>query len=174
LTVFQSTEGGIKVGKKPFLVLMAEDDEHDILATKRAWKKHKMPNPLFIVNDGEECLDFLHRRGKYGDPGTPPRPGILLLDIKMPKMDGLAVLKHIREDKELRRLPVIILTVSKAEEDRVKSYDLGANAYIVKPLGFENFSEAVKTIKLFWQLVELPGRDHGTNRNIINTSHFAG
>ena len=144
------------MGKEPFGVLMAEDDEHDILATKRAWKKHNIANSLFIVNDGEECLDFLHRRGKYGDPGTAPRPGILLLDIKMPKMDGLAVLKHIREDEELRRLPVIILTTSKAEEDRLNSYDLGANAYIVKPVGFENFSEAVGTINLFWQLVELP------------------
>ena len=144
------------MGKEPFGVLMAEDDEHDILATKRAWKKQNIANPLFIVNDGEECLDFLHKRGKYGDPGTAPRPGILLLDIKMPKMDGLAVLKHIREDEELRRLPVIILTTSKAEEDRLNSYDLGANAYIVKPVGFENFSEAVGTINLFWQLVELP------------------
>jgi CheY-like chemotaxis protein len=146
----------MKMGKEPFGVLMAEDDEHDILATKRAWKKHNITNPLFIVNDGEECLDFLHRRGKYGDPGTAPRPGILLLDIKMPKMDGLAVLKHIREDEELRRLPVIILTTSKAEEDRLNSYDLGANAYIVKPVGFEKFSEAVGTINLFLELVELP------------------
>ncbi len=144
------------MGTEPFGVLMAEDDEHDILATKRAWKRHNIANPLFIVNDGEECLDFLHKRGKYGDPGTAPRPGILLLDIKMPKMDGLAVLKHIREDEELHRLPVIILTTSKAEEDRLNSYDLGANAYIVKPVGFENFSEAVGTINLFWQLVELP------------------
>ena len=144
------------MGKEPFGVLMAEDDEHDILATKRAWKKHNIANPLFIVNDGEECLDFLHRRGKYGDPGTAPRPGILLLDLRMPKMDGLAVLKHIREDEELRRLPVIILTTSKAEEDRLNSYDLGANAYIVKPVGFEKFSEAVGTINLFLELVELP------------------
>jgi CheY-like chemotaxis protein len=146
----------MKMGKEPFGVLMAEDDEHDILATKRAWKKHNIANPLFIVNDGEECLDFLHGQGKYGDPGTAPRPGILLLDIKMPKMDGLAVLKHIRKDEELHRLPVIILTTSKAEEDRLNCYDLGANAYIVKPVGFENFSEAVGTINLFWQLVELP------------------
>jgi len=92
----------------------------------------------------------------------------------MPKMDGLAVLKHIREDAELRRLPVIILTTSKAEEDRLNSYDLGANAYIVKPVGFENFCEAVRTISLFWQLVELPGGDHGTNDNTISTPHSAG
>ena len=144
------------MSKEPFVVLLAEDDEHDIVAIKRAWKKHHVVNPLYIVNNGEECLDYLHRRGKYNEPGTAPQPGILLLDIKMPKMDGLAVLKHIREDKEFRRLPVIILTTSKAEEDRVRSYDLGVNAYIVKPVGFENFSEAVRTISLFWQLVDLP------------------
>ena len=147
--------------KESFVVLMAEDDEHDIVATKRAWKQHHIANPLYIVNDGEECLDFLYRRGKYSEPGTAPRPGILLLDIKMPKMDGLAVLKQIREDNELRSLPVIILTTSKADEDRLRSYDLGVNAYIVKPVGFERFSKAVRTINLFWQLVELPGGDRG-------------
>ncbi len=144
------------MNKDPFVILMAEDDEHDIVATKRAWKKHHIANPLYIVNDGEECLDFLHRRGKYSEPGTASRPGIVMLDIKMPKMDGLAVLKQIREDDELRHLPVIILTTSKAEEDRIRGYDLGVNAYIVKPVGFDSFSEAVKTISLFWQLVELP------------------
>ncbi|MEE9617149.1 MAG: response regulator [Anaerolineae bacterium] len=142
--------------KKPFVVLMAEDNEHDIVATRRAWKKYNIANPLHIVRDGEECLDYLHQRGKYSEPGSAPRPGILLLDIKMPKMDGLAVLKHIREDAGLRRLPVVILTTSKAEEDRIKSYDLGANAYITKPIGFQNFAEAVRTINLFWELVELP------------------
>ena len=142
--------------KEPFAVLMAEDDEHDVIATKRAWKKHHIANPLYVVSNGEECLDFLHQRGKYADKDNAPRPGILLLDIKMPKMDGLTVLKHIREDETLRHLPVVILTTSKAEEDRFRGYELGANAYIVKPVGFENFSEAVKTISLFWQLVELP------------------
>jgi CheY-like chemotaxis protein len=144
------------MNKKPFVVLMAEDNEHDIVATKRAWKENNIANPLYIVRDGEECLDYLHQRGKYSEPGSAPRPGILLLDIKMPKMDGLAVLKQIREDEKLHRLPVVILTTSKAEEDRLKSYDLGANAYIVKPVGFQNFAEAVRTINLFWELVELP------------------
>lgn len=146
------------MGKEPFAVLMAEDDEHDIVATKRAWKKHHIANPLYIVKNGEECLDFLRRKGRYEQPDSAPRPGILLLDINMPRMDGLTVLKRIREDEneKLRRLPVVILTTSKAEQDRVRGYELGANAYIVKPVGFENFSEAVKTISLFWQLVELP------------------
>ena len=148
------------MSKKPFAVLMAEDEAHDIVATKRAWQKSNILNPLYVVNDGEECLAFLHQREKYRDVITAPRPGILLLDIKMPKMDGLSVLKHIREDDELHRLPVIMLTSSKAEEDRLKSYDLGVNAYIVKPVGFANLSEAVKTINLFWELVELPEGHH--------------
>ena len=149
------------MGKKPFVVLMAEDNEHDIVATRRAWKKYNIANSLYIVRDGEECLDCLHRRGKHSEPGSAPRPGILLLDIKMPKMDGLAVLEHIREDAGLHRLPVVILTTSKAEEDRIKSYDLGANAYITKPIGFQNFAEAVRTINLFWALVELPEWTNG-------------
>jgi len=148
------------MSKKPFAVLMAEDEAHDIVATKRAWKKSHILNPLYIVKDGEECLEFLHQRKKYREPETAPRPGILLLDIKMPKMDGLAVLKHIREDEALHRLPVIMLTSSKAEEDRLKSYDLGVNAYILKPVGFMNLSEAVRAINLFWELVELPGGHH--------------
>jgi CheY-like chemotaxis protein len=145
------------VSQNPFMVLMAEDNPHDILATKRAWEKNNIANPLYIVNDGEECLDYLHQRGKYSEPGSAPRPGILLLDIKMPRMDGLTVLKHIREDERLHRLPVIILTTSREEEDRLRSYDLGVNAYISKPVGFQNFCEAIKTINLFWELVELPG-----------------
>ena len=144
------------MGDKNFVVLLAEDDEHDIAAIRRAWEKHHVANSLYVVNDGEACLDFLHRRGKYSQPESAPRPGLLLLDIQMPRLDGLSVLKHIREDPNLRRLPVVVLTTSKAEEDRLKSYDLGANAYIVKPVGFENFSRAVRTINLFWQLVELP------------------
>jgi two-component system response regulator len=151
------------MNKEAFVILMAEDNEHDIVATKRAWKKHHIANPLHIVKDGEECLDYLHQRGKYSEPDAAPRPGILLLDIKMPKMDGLCVLEHIRKDGDLHRLPVIILTTSKAEEDRLRSYDLGVNAYIVKPVGFENFSNAVRTISLFWQLVELPGGNRGLN-----------
>ena len=150
------------MAKEPFIVLMAEDDEHDILAVRRAWEKRNINNPLYIVNDGEECLDYLHQRGKYSEQGTAPRPGIVLLDIKMPKMDGLAVLRYIRESDEFQRLPVIILTTSKDEQDRLKSYDLLANAYIIKPIGFDNFSEAVNTINLFWELVQLPEESHGT------------
>ncbi len=145
------------MNEKDFVVLMAEDDEHDVMATRKAWKANKMANPLYIVNDGEECLDYLNQRGAYSDPASSPSPGILLLDINMPKMDGLETLKAIRESQKFRHLPVVMLTTSRAEEDRLKSYAFGANAYIVKPIGFENFSEAIRTINLFWKLVELPG-----------------
>lgn len=144
-----------------FVVLMAEDNKHDIIATKRAWKENNISNPLKIVSDGEECMDYLYKRGKYEEEDSAPRPGILLLDIKMPKMDGLEVLKLIRESEELHRLPVIILTTSKNEEDRMKSYDLGVNAYIMKPVGFEGLTQAIKTINLFWEMVELPQWTNG-------------
>jgi CheY-like chemotaxis protein len=139
-----------------FVILMAEDSEHDVMATQRAWKKHNIVNPLEIVRDGEECLDYLHQRGRYAEAGSAPRPKVLLLDLNMPKLDGLAVIKHIRDDEELRHLPVVILTTSQAEQDRVESYDLGVNAYIVKPMGFEKFADAIRDINLFWQLVTVP------------------
>lgn len=142
---------------KELVVLMAEDDEHDVMATQRAWKSNRMFNRLCIVNDGEECLDYLFRRGSFSDPASSPSPGIVLLDINMPRMDGLETLKAIRESDSFKHLPVIMLTTSKAEEDKARSYSYGANAYIVKPVGFDNFSEAIKTINLFWKLVELPG-----------------
>jgi CheY-like chemotaxis protein len=148
------------VNDKTFVVLMAEDDEHDIIATRRAWKAGKMANPLYIVNNGEECLDYLERRGAYADPTMSPRPGILLLDLNMPRMDGLETLQQIRASEKFRSLPVVMLTTSKAEEDRVRCYEFGANAYIVKPIGFDNFAEAIRTINLFWKLVELPGGEH--------------
>lgn len=161
------------MSKRPFVVLMAEDNEHDIIATQRAWKKHRIANPLYVVRDGEQCLDYLHRQNQYSEEATAPRPGILLLDIKMPKMDGLTVLRHIRKDPALRCLPVIILTTSKADEDRLRSYNLGVNAYVVKPLGFDNFSVAVRTINLFWELVELPGPDCRTRYNMAKDSGLA-
>ncbi len=142
---------------KTLIVLMAEDNEHDIVATKRAWKKNNINNALYIVRDGEECLDYLHRRKKYSEPESSPRPGLVLLDINMPRMDGLAVLKHIREDEKLKDLNVVILTTSKADEDIAESRRLNVNAYILKPIGFEDFSEAIRRINLFWEIAEISG-----------------
>ena len=139
----------------PFVVLMAEDSQHDVVAAQRAWKMHGIANPLHVVGDGDECLDYLYQRGKY-DASNAPRPGVLLLDLRMPKTDGLTVLKEVRANPELRRLPVIVLTTSKAESDKAESYDQGVNAYIIKPIGFQNFAEAMRKINNFWEIVELP------------------
>lgn len=137
-------------------VLLAEDSKHDIMAVKRAWKQHGIPNELFIVRDGEECMDYLHKRGAYAEPAEAPHPCVLLLDINMPKMNGLAVLREIRKDQNLKRLPVVVLTTSKRDEDLVESYDLNVNAYVAKPLHFEEFSQAINTIYQFWRIVEQP------------------
>lgn len=150
------------MSEERFVVLLAEDDEHDVVATRRAWKELGIPNPLRVVSDGEECLDYLLHRGKYLDSDSAPRPGIILLDVNMPRQDGIETLRRIRASAETGNLPVIMLTTSRLEEDRIRSYDLGANAYIVKPVGFGNFVAAVRTIHEFWKLVELPGVRHGT------------
>ena len=140
--------------KKQVVILMAEDNEHDIIATRRSWQRYNIKNPLYIVNDGEECLDFMYRRGKYSAPGSAPRPSVLLLDINMPKINGLQLLEKIREDEQFKHLPVVILTTSNSDEDKLRSYELGVNAYIVKPVEFTNFAEAMNKINLFWELVE--------------------
>ncbi|VAX24854.1 hypothetical protein MNBD_NITROSPINAE02-244 [hydrothermal vent metagenome] len=145
------------MGEKKLVVLMAEDNKHDRLATERAWEELNITNPLVIVNDGEQILDYLYKRGKFSEPGAAPRPGIVLLDIKMPRVNGIEVLKHIRDSDKFHQLPVIMLTSSKLEEDRLKSYNMGATAYIEKPLDYENFTAAIKAINMFWTLVELPG-----------------
>lgn len=137
-------------------ILLAEDSKHDVMAVKRAWKQHKIPNELFVVRDGEECLDYLFKRGDYASPVEAPYPGVLLLDINMPKMDGLQVLRTIRNDPNLQRLPVVVLTTSKRDEDLIESYDLNVNAYVAKPLHFDEFSAAINTIYQFWQIVEQP------------------
>ncbi len=135
-----------------FVVLVAEDDEHDIVAIRRAWRTLGIANPLVIVNDGEACLAYLRDCGA----GT-ALPGLLLLDLHMPRLDGLGVLRAIRATAATAYLPVVILTTSQAEEDRVRSYALGANAYMVKPVGFDHFMAALRTIHEFWRLVERPG-----------------
>jgi len=142
--------------KQPLVVLMVEDNEHDILATQRAWRMHRIANPLYIVTDGEACLSYLHQHGPYSAPGIAPSPGLLLLDLDIPKIDGISVLKHIREDDRLHCLPVVVFTTSQLEADRIRSYNLHVNAYIRKPTGFHSFAEILRILNLFWELVELP------------------
>lgn len=132
------------------LILLAEDNPDDVLLTKRAFKKSNVLNELVVVNDGQEALDFLLCNGKYKDRDLKNIPELILLDLKMPKIDGLEVLKRIRENIYTKHLPVVILTTSKEEMDMKKSYCLGANSYIIKPVDFDQFVEAVKQLVLYW------------------------
>lgn len=139
---------------KPIEILLAEDNEGDIFLTKKAFQKAKIANNIHVATDGEMALDILFKRGAYKDH---VRPDIVLLDINMPKKDGKQVLAEIKEHPDLRRIPVVILTSSEAEQDIIKSYNLYANSYIVKPVSLEKLSEVVNAIENFWfSIVVLP------------------
>ena len=142
---------------KPITILMADDDPDDQLLTKDAFEECKLANDLRFVNDGEELMDYLCRKGDFKNPEDSPRPGLILLDLNMPRKDGREALEEIKSDPDLRRIPVVVLTTSKAEEDILKSYDLGVNSFIVKPVSFEGLLEVVKALGKYWiQIVELP------------------
>lgn len=136
-------------------ILLVDDDEDDILITRRAFERYEPKNTPYVVRDGEEALDFIYHRGKYRDKST-PTPGLIFLDINMPKMSGLEVVRRLKEDPEKRRIPVVILTTSRREQDKIESYKLGVNSYIVKPVDFDKFIEAINTINLYWSLNQLP------------------
>ena len=139
---------------KAITILMADDDPDDRMLAKEALSENRLANDLHFVEDGEELLDFLYQRGKFEDS---PRPGLILLDLNMPRMDGREALKHIKNDADLKRIPVIVLTTSKAEEDIVRSYDLGVNSFISKPVTFDELVEVTKRIGDYWfGIVELP------------------
>ncbi len=131
-------------------ILLVEDDEDDIAITKKAFNKAKISNPLYIVRDGEEAVEFLTRKGRYLDPETAPKPGLILLDLNMPRLDGREVLDLIKRDPELHRIPVVVLTTSDEDADILGCYDRGANTYITKPVDFKNFMEAIITIGTYW------------------------
>ena len=142
-------------------ILYAEDDERDIELTMEALAEHSLVNSVAVVRDGEEALDFLYRRGAYRERAGED-PVLVLLDIKMPKMDGIQVLRQVKVDRRLKSIPVVMLTSSREEKDLLESYQLGVNAYVVKPVEFEKFVEAVKQIGLFWLLLnEPPPRSRG-------------
>ncbi len=142
---------------KPITILMADDDPDDCLMAKDALEESRLANGIRFVEDGEELLDYLHQRGKYVAPEAAPRPGLILLDLNMPRMDGREALREIKADSELRRIPVVVLTTSKAEEDILRTYDLGANSFIIKPVTFEALVEVMKTLAMYWfEIVELP------------------
>lgn len=142
---------------KPIVILMADDDADDRLLAKDAMEESRVANDLRFVEDGEQLLDYLNRRGEFSDPSQSPRPGLILLDLNMPKKDGREVLSEIKSDPNLRRIPIVIMTTSKAHEDISRSYDLGANSFITKPVTFERLVELMKTLGNYWiEFVELP------------------
>jgi CheY-like chemotaxis protein len=136
-------------------ILLAEDNERDLELTLAALEEHHLANEVVVVRDGAEALDYLFRRGQYADHPN-GLPVVVLLDLKMPKVDGLEVLRHMREDPLLKMVPVVMLTSSREEPDLVRSYQFGVNAYVVKPVDFTKFVESVKQIGFFWAIVNEP------------------
>ncbi len=141
----------------PITILMADDDADDRRLTKEALEESRLANGIRFVEDGEELMDYLRHVGKYTNAQESPRPGLILLDLNMPRYDGRAALKEIKNDPDLRQIPIVILTTSKADEDVYRSYDLGVNSYIVKPVTFEALVDILQTIEKYWiEIVELP------------------
>ena len=137
-------------------ILLVEDNPSDVELTLHALRRHKLANHIEVVRDGREALDFLHGAGTYAgrDPGRQPR--LILLDLKLPKIDGLEVLSQIKADNRLRSIPVVVITSSREERDLTQSYNLGVNSYVVKPVDFEQFTEAMRTLGFYWLLVNQP------------------
>lgn len=140
---------------KKLRILLVEDKPEDVLIAERALTKANMreKSELFVARDGQEALDFLYRQGEFRDA---PRPDLILLDLKLPKVNGLEVLAEIKRDEQLRRIPVIVLTISEREEDMVKAYDSGASGYITKPPSSAEFAKVIETVLEYWRISELP------------------
>ena len=136
-------------------ILLVEDDPKDVELTLTALEEYKLANEVVVTRDGEEALDYLYRRGNFTTRST-DNPAVLLLDLKLPKIDGLEVLQQIKADAKLKLIPVVVLTSSHEERDMVTSYKLGVNAYVVKPVDFHEFVNAVKELGIFWALVNEP------------------
>lgn len=144
---------------KAITILLADDDADDRMMASDALEESRLANDLRCVEDGEELMDYLYRRGKYAEPGVAPRPGLILLDLNMPRKDGREALKEIKSDPDLRLIPVVVLTTSKAEEDIYRTYDLGVNSFITKPVMFESLVEVMRTLGKYWfEIVELPAK----------------
>jgi DNA-binding response OmpR family regulator len=142
---------------KPAVILLIEDDKGDQELIRRSFEKGRITNDIYIVEDGEQALDYLLRRGKYSDPALSPRPDLVLLDLNLPKIDGRKVLEKIRSTADLKRLVVVILTTSKQEQDIIRSYEMGVNSYITKPFDFQQFVKVVQEVGHYWfQVVVLP------------------
>jgi CheY-like chemotaxis protein len=146
---------------KAIAILMAEDDPDDRLFSIEALEEAHLSNRVYFVEDGEELMDYLQCRGKYSSGKNCPIPGLILLDLNMPRKDGREALQEIKADPRLRQIPVVVLTTSKAEEDILRSYDLGVSGYITKPVTFERLIEIMKILGKYWfEIVELPGNNN--------------
>jgi CheY-like chemotaxis protein len=138
-------------------ILLVEDSPEDFETTERAFRRSGLNNPIYRCVDGDEALDYLHRRGAYTDPGTAPRPGVILLDLNLPGTDGREVLSEIKNDPTLKQIPVIVLTTSKDERDVEVCYSCGANSYIQKPVDLDGFMKAIERLNDYWfEVVILP------------------
>jgi CheY-like chemotaxis protein len=142
--------------KRPITILIADDDPEDRMLAAEALKESRLANDIRFVEDGEELVDYLTYRGRFTNPDDAPRPGVILLDLNMPRKDGREALREIKENSELRRIPIIVLTTSKAEIDIYRSYDLGVNSFIVKPVTFDSLVEVMQVIGKYWfEIVEI-------------------
>jgi len=143
--------------KKTIVILVADDDADDRLLIKEAFEEARLLNPIHFVEDGEELLDYLTRRKKYSNFADTPLPGLLLLDLNMPRKNGFEALKEIKSDENLRQLPIVVFTTSKIEEDVYRSYNLGVNSFITKPVTFQSLVSVMETLAHYWfEIVELP------------------
>jgi len=141
-------------------ILMAEDDKDDQLITQKALRENRVANPLVMVEDGEMLMEYLRHEGKFSGTPPAPLPCFILLDLNMPRMDGREALKLIKADEKLKKIPVVILTTSKAEEDIIRSYNTGANSYITKPVTFEGLVNVIRSLKTYWlEIVDLPAKN---------------
>jgi len=136
-------------------ILLVDDNKMDIELTLDAFKRARIQNPIFVVNDGEKALNYLFGNGEYSDRSVYPLPDIILLDLKMPRIDGFEVLSKIKKVEKLKRIPIIILTSSKEEGDRALSYDNGANSYLVKPVSFDGFMKVIEKIVEYWLILNV-------------------
>jgi two-component system, response regulator len=137
-------------------ILLVEDNPNDVELTLRAFKKNNLTNPIHVARDGEEALDFIFGRGIHAGRSLKNGPKLILLDLKLPRVDGLEVLRQVKSDPKTKSIPVVVLTSSREERDIVESYQLGVNSYIVKPVDFEQFIESARTLGLYWILINQP------------------
>jgi CheY-like chemotaxis protein len=143
--------------RRPITILIADDDPEDRMLAADALQEGRLANDIRFVEDGEELIEYLQKSGRYADAESAPRPGMILLDLNMPRMDGREALRIIKGSPELRRIPVIVLTTSKAEEDIYRSYDLGVNSFIIKPVTFDGLVNIMRVLEAYWfEIVEIP------------------